>query len=204
MAPTKHRARKRTATVNTSIGTNSNSTDRRNSESEQRSAQLVALYKQNAELMKSQQFLSNSFDEIKNQLKRNTDDNEKLKCEVSALTKKYSELLAEINALKLNLNAGEQKNINNNVLIRGIGGDENALTAVKNVAALAEVEINDVDIQSVRQIHNKNKDSCVLVQFANDSKKRDFVKASKAKKINTQMYGYQGEAKPMYVDEQLT
>lgn len=90
------------------------------------------------------------------------------------------------------------------MLIRGVPGDENAQTAIMNVAMLAEVKINDTDILSVHQLHNKNKDPCVLVQFADDNKKREFVKSAKARKINTQMYGYSGDAKPIYVDEQLT
>lgn len=205
MPPQKQKTRKRTATCNTSTEQTASSTNKRNGESEQgEHNQLSAVMKQNAELIKSQQFLSNSFDEFKNHLKRNAEKNEKLKCEVSALTKKCSELSAEVKELKTKLNVGEQKTINNNVIIRGVGGDENALAAVMHVAELAEVKIKDTDILSVRQIHNKNKDSCVLVQFADDNKKRDSVKASKAKKINTQMYGYQGELKPIYVDEQLT
>lgn len=141
---------------------------------------------------------------MKGQLKQCIDDNDKLKHEMSALTKKYTAISAELREQKLKLNAGEQEKINSNVLIRGVNGEENALTVVSNIAEIAEIQLNEGDVLSARQIHSQKKDPCVLVQFAMGDKKRDFVKASKTKKINTQMYGYDGDMKPIYVDEQLT
>lgn len=132
------------------------------------------------------------------------DENNKLKTELSSLTKKHSILSAEVNGLKAKFNAEEQKNMNSNVLIRGINADEDALSVVTNVAELANIEIKQGDVVTARRIHSKTKESCVMVQFAVDTKKRDVVKASKAKRLNTQMYGYTGEARPIYVDEQLT
>lgn len=204
MALQKQKLKKRAATVTLNDSSTATSANERQSENELLNSQMVSILKQNAELVKSQQFLSNCFEEMKTQMNSYFDENNKLKTELSSLTKKHSILSAEVNGLKAKFNAEEQKNLNSNVLIRGINADEDALTVVKNVAELANVEIKQGDVVSARQIHSKTKESCVMVQFAGDTKKRDFVKASKAKRLNTQMYGYTGEARPIYVDEQLT
>lgn len=215
MAPKKPQTRNRTATVDNTNSANvqkdstssaNTAISKKKSENEQLSKQVAELTKQNTELLKSQQFLSNCFDVIKNELEKCKNDNNKHNGEISALTKKCSELSAEIKELKSKQNVGEQKSLNNNVLIRGVSGDENAYVVASNIAELVECDLQKEDILAARQIQSKdnNKSPCVLMQFADEKKKRDFVKRSKTKKINTQMYGYTGECKPIYVDEQLT
>lgn len=43
-----------------------------------------------------------------------------------------------------------------------------------------------------------------MVKFKNETKRHEFVRAAKGKKISTAMYGYGGDARPIFVDPQLT
>lgn len=156
------------------------------------------------EVKESQNFLSNKYDGLLTELKKLTEINNRQKQEISALTSKCKKLSTDVENLKATVNAHEQKKILNNVVIRGINADENATAAVLNIAQLVNVDISVGDIEYARQISNRNKATSNLVAFKSREKKGEFIKASKSKRISTQMYGYGDESLPIYVDDQLT
>lgn len=165
---------------------------------------LDTLTRQYNEVMQSQQFISTQYDELLKDMKRVTEQNLVLRRELTAVIKKCDTLTKEANEIKAKLNFNEQEKLNMNVLIRGISTNEDAHEATKKIAHIADVDMNDVDIQAAKQIKYADKEPVIMVKFNNAEKKRQFVKAAKAKRISTQTYGYSGEPRPIYVDEQLT
>lgn len=55
-----------------------------------------------------------------------------------------------------------------------------------------------------KRIEYENREPVIVASFTDEKLKRQFVKQAKKKRISTEMYGYVGESKPIYVDEQLT
>lgn len=60
------------------------------------------------------------------------------------------------------------------------------------------------DIVFANQSTAENKTPTITAKFSSQQKKVEFLKAAKKKRLSTQMYEYDGDSVPMYVDEQLT
>lgn len=166
--------------------------------------QLKECKKQQKDLSSSQQFISSQFDDFVNQLQELTDSNKEMRKELNSVVNKCRQQADEIEQLKTKLNSCEQKDINNNAIIRGISSNDDARESVKKVAALAGVNIEDHDISSARHMQPTNKPSAIVVSFNKNEKKIEFVKSAKQKRISSAQIGYSGDAYPIYVDHQLT
>lgn len=46
--------------------------------------------------------------------------------------------------------------------------------------------------------------SHLLIRFAPNEKKKELMRSARAKRLGTNMFGYNGDNKPIYIDEQLT
>lgn len=106
--------------------------------------------------------------------------------------------------LKSKHNRDEQDKLSGNVIIRGVRDDEGAGTALKKIAELSACSLQPDDVKSVKQQQYHNKGSVITAQFKNRETKKQFIKAAKQRKISTQMYGYDGEPQPIFVDPQIT
>lgn len=166
---------------------------------------LDTLTKHYTDVVTSQQFVSSQYDVLMKEMKAMKEQNYSLRSELSAVIKRCTELKNDVNEIKGKMNNNEQEKINTNVLIRGILSTECPMAATKKLAHMSEIEIRDDDLQSVKHVtYNNNKDPVIIAKFNSVVKKREFVKAAKIKRISTHMYGYHGEPRPIYVDEQLT
>lgn len=175
------------------------------------SAALEAKYNKLAknfnELAQSQQFISAKYDEIIKEMKeqkRSIEQINTLRLELAAAHKKCSELNTVVEMLSTKQNSHEQVNLNSNALVRGISVEDDAISAVKKIAQIVEVPIEESDLVSVQRQTYNNKESAIIAKFKSMEKRRAFVRASKQKKLSSQMFGYTGEVRPIYVDEQLT
>lgn len=166
--------------------------------------QLTDLTKQNADVVKSQQYLSDNYDKLIEQITACNEANKQLSGELSSLTTKYALLSEELKQLKGRTNANEQTNLASNVLIRGVSDDDDPLASVQKIADLIEMTDQIGDKTKAKRITYEGKHTVIYVTFADNDVKRKFVRAAKAKRISTQMFGYDGEPKPIYVDEQVT
>lgn len=165
---------------------------------------MTVLKKKVNEISTSQQFLSESYDDISTQLTKVTEENKNLRNDVNALTKKCSFLTKELEHMKSKVNMHEQEKLSSNVLIRGVQANEEPLAAVKKIATMVEMQ-NELDnVVTAKQITYENRDPAIVANFTDDNVKTKFVKAAKKKRIGTKMFGYAGDNKPVYVDEQLT
>lgn len=160
--------------------------------------------KQTREVIKSQQFMSTKHDEIFAELKKYKEENKSLRCEVSSLTKKMSSMSLELEQIKAHQNRVDQTKLCGNVLIRGVKDSENAIEAVKKISSLIDFDEAVDDISSAKLIKSADKDPVIVVVFKDDDTKHKFVREAKKKRISSKMYGYDGDEKPIYVDEQLT
>lgn len=186
--------------------TNNNTVDTsktRATDAEQ-NVKIEKVMKQHQELFESQKFISMQYDELIKELKKCVEANNNLKKELSAVSRKCIELNDVISLLKLKQNRHDQDKLNNNVIIRGIKENEDAGAALRKIAAISEVALLQGDVTSVRQQQYNNKCPVITAQFNCKEKKIQFVRAAKTKKISTQMYGYDGEPQPIYVDTQIT
>lgn len=159
------------------------------------------------DLAQSQNFISAKYDEMLSELKeykKSAEQTNALRLELAAAIKKCSALSDEIQLLKEKQNTSEQANLNTNVLVRGISAGDDADAAVKKIAHIVDVPVDENDLISVQRQTYTNKEPAIIAKFKSMEKKRAFVRASKQKKLSSRMYGYKGENRPIYVDEQLT
>lgn len=148
-------------------------------------------------MAKALQFMSDNYDKV-------MQVNNELKRELSTLTHKYTKLSHDIEHLKSNINTQVQTNIRSNVVVRGIDGEENATAAILKIAQISEINLTPDDFSGAKQILKDGKAPSIIATFKTLDKKKQLVSAAKKKRISTTMYGYNGEQKPIFVDEQLT
>lgn len=165
---------------------------------------ISSLKKQCTDISKSQQYLSDSHDNFIAQLKKCTDENKHMRNEITSLTTKCSLLSKELEQVKAQVNSHEQAKLSSNVLIRGIRLADDPQAAVHKIAALIEMQQELSKDITVKRITYPKRDPVLVVSFTDEQLKRKFVKEAKKKRISTQMFGYEGADKPVYVDEQLT
>lgn len=166
--------------------------------------EISALKKKCNEISTSQQYLSDSHDTFITQIKQCTEENKHLRDEVTALTKKCSLLSNEMEQIKSQVNAHEQAKLSSKVLIRGIKVNDDPLDAVNKIATIIEMQGQIKDTVTAKRLTYQNREPVIVVEFNDEHLKRQFVKEAKKKRISTQMFGYEGEIIPIYVDEQLT
>lgn len=88
--------------------------------------------------------------------------------------------------------------------MRGINKNENAKEAIEKIAGIVGVTLDANDIVFANQSTAENKTPNITAKFSSQQKKSEFIKAAKKIRLSSQMYGYAGDSKPIYVDEQLT
>lgn len=157
-----------------------------------------------SEIAKSQQYLSDAHDNLIAQIKRCTDENKQLRSEVTALTNKCSFLAKELDQIKSQVNTHEQAKLSYNVLVRGINIDDDPMQAVLKIATLIEMHEKIENSITVKRLSYQNREPVIVITFTDEQLKQQFVKEAKKKRISTLMFSYEGESKPIYVDEQLT
>lgn len=166
--------------------------------------QLTELTKKHTDVVASQQFLSSAYDQLLAQVSECSKANKQLRSEITSLTTKYKTMSIEMEQMKTQSNTQQQKTLSSNVLIRGVIENDDPYAAVHKIAALIEMQEKIDDTVAVKRIKHDGKPSVIYVTFPNEETKQLFVREAKAKRISTQMLGYQGEPKPVYVDEQVT
>lgn len=192
------------AAANVAVANNNSTANTKNHTDINMSAKVELILKEQTELRKSQEFLSASYEEAIKELKQCREANKNLRNEMASIVQKQSDFHGEIAVIKAKVNVNEQSKIINNVLIRGIAETEPVEQAVKKIANLSEVQLVENDIDYATQLKYKNKEPAIMVKFKNETKRHEFVRAAKGKKISTAMYGYSGDARPIFVDPQLT
>lgn len=165
---------------------------------------LNSIAKQIHELTKSQEFFSTKHDDVIEQLKLIREENKNMRQEIASMKKQQHQMRGEIDQLKAKINIFEQNKTGDKVIVRGINKDEDAAEAVKKIAGIIGVVLDANDIVFANQSTAENKTPTITAKFSSQQKKTEFVKAAKKKRLSTQMYGYTGDSKPIYVDEQLT
>lgn len=160
--------------------------------------------KQLKDLTKSQEFVSAKHDDVIEQLKLLREENKSVRQEIATLKKQQHQMRSDIDQLKAKLNIFEQQKTGDKVIVRGVKKEEDATEAVKKIAAIIDVNLDANDIIFANQITAEKKTPTITAKFSSQQKKNEFVKAAKKKRLSTQMYGYDGECKPIFVDEQLT
>lgn len=168
------------------------------------SKQVSECMKQQKDLVTSQQFVSSQYDDLNNKFKELSDSNKEMRNELNSVVKKCREQAMEIESLKSRLNAREQEKISNNAVVRGISMNDDARESIKKIATLAGVILNDGELSSARHIRNDNKPPAIVASFTQNEKKSEFIKLAKQKRISTVDFGYNGDARPIFVDHQLT
>lgn len=166
-------------------------------------AKLDKIAGQLTELTKSQQFLSDKYDDLMKSIEHQVEEGNKTKKELQSVKIQGNRVKQDVEMLKTRLNSLEQNNLAKNAVIRGLKKDENPNHAIKKLAEIASFDIDEGQIHSI-QNHTKDDKSTLVVQFHNSNVRRDFVKAAKKKRITTTMYGYEGDNKPIFIDEQMT
>lgn len=156
-----------------------------------------------SELVKAQNFLSERYDDLLNTINKQTKANELLKKEISQCKKQNKAMASEMYLLKGKVNALEQSKISDNVIVRGLNINEDPIQAILKLSQIANVEMtrNDIVVANRRDYNGK---TAIHAKFHNVDTKCGFVKAAKKKRISTAMYGYKGEAKPIFIDEHVT
>lgn len=165
---------------------------------------LDSIFKQLKEITKSQDFLSGKHDDVIEQLKLIRDENKNQRQDIASLKKQQHQMRNEIEELKAKINTVEQNKTGDKVIVRGIKDQENPKNAIEKIAGIIGVELGANDIVFANQSTQENKAPTITAKFSSQHKKNEFIKAAKQKRLSTQMYGYDGDSKPIFVDEQLT
>lgn len=128
----------------------------------------------------SLQYMSNVFDE-----------NKKILEELSILKNNFDVMRKELNYVRNELNQLKQEKLKNNLIVYGLKKDDNIVeTKVelkeKFCSALNKVKINisNEDINSCYRMHDKNKNSPVIIELVNEEKKIYVMKNKKALRTN--------------------
>lgn len=165
---------------------------------------LDNIVKQLKDITKSQEFLASKHDDVIDQLQQIREENKGARKEIASLKKQQQEMRKEIDELKAKVNIFEQYKTGDKIIVRGISKNEKATEAIQKIAGIVGVDLSPNDIVFANQSTAENKTPNITAKFSNQQKKVEFLKAVKSKRLSTQMYGYDGDSKPIYADEQLT
>lgn len=130
------------------------------------------------------------------------EENKTMKQELAKVKKQNRTMRTELDEIKSKMNLIDQKKVASNVIVRGATGDGNPIEVMCHLASIVGIELQNDDFVFAKR--SENKQDSMTVRFKSDSKKVEFVKAAKKKRLSTKMCDYEGEDKPIYVDEQLT
>lgn len=164
---------------------------------------LDSIVKQLKDITKSQDFMASKHDDVMDELKKIREENKGARQEIASLKKQQQQMRHEIDELKAKVNIFEQNKTGDKIIVRGIKKSENATEAIQKIAQIVDVELSADDIVFANQSTAENKTPSITAKFSSQRKKVEFLKAVKSKRLSSQMYGYDGDSKPIYVDEQL-
>lgn len=166
-------------------------------------AKLDKILKELETVKKSQEFLSDSHDDLLLVIGKLGEENKSIKNEMRAMAERFKNLKSELDSLKTAAHTSEQTKISANVIVRGLSGAEDPMKAMIKIANIVDSPLETGDIVSAQAIKTADR-SHILVRFASNEKKKELMRSARAKRLGTVMFGYNGENKPIYIDEQLT
>lgn len=169
---------------------------------------LKNLLEQMKELKQSQEYISDANDEMLEEMRKITKDQQEMKNQIQQVSFKQKKMTSELDDVKARLNRLEHEKMAAGVTIRGINEQEEALSATQQVAEKLGIDLVAADdilkAQWVKSSKNRDAVSHIRVELKDNAKKNALIKAAKSKKFSTAMYGYEGDARPIYVDEITT
>ncbi|XP_067614498.1 uncharacterized protein [Eurosta solidaginis] len=129
-----------------------------------------------------------------------------LKSQVADLREKCDKQTLIISRLEHNESAQQQQSLIRNVVIRNIDkrDNENFSAIVERIAAIADVNIAESDIDDVYRENRKQGN--IVVKFCRTTKKSEFIKKTKGKKLSAGavLGNGNGAGKYVHVNDQLT
>lgn len=170
-------------------------------------------------IVKSQSFLSNSFDDMNIQLKKALQENTKLKKDINAIKDQQKQFLNRINDLEYEVDALNQEKLNSGCLIFGIPKSSDApLETLKKIATKIDSTAanNIVDcyllerknkINSTNNINKTNNKPPLLINFNSAEAKLEFINKKKEyKQLFASQLGIkaQSEDSQIFIRSQIT
>lgn len=165
---------------------------------------LDAIEAKQAELERSQEFLSSQHDSFGVAMLKCNDFTKQLRTDLVSVSKNCSVMKDEVDDVKSRQITEIQKKVVNTALIRGAKEEDDPSSVVQKIANVIQMDNITEKVESATIRKNVNKESVIFVKFSDSEAARDFVRESKRRKISTHCIGYTDDRKPIYVDEQLT
>lgn len=174
---------------------------------------MDSLKKQNEDIIKSADFLSNRYDNLAERMEML----EKQNSVIPILQKTNKELNEKLSLVQYKTDNYEQQQRRCDVEIRGIPEEhKNLQQLLEKIGSHVNCEIKPDDILNIsRQFYRKsdNKPRALVVKFHHEAKRNNLLKAVKdynkickdvSKKLNTRDLGISDISAPIYVSENLT
>lgn len=166
--------------------------------------------KEMREITKSQDHLSDTHDNMLDELKSINSNQKAMKKDISDLTCNQKKLTSEMDELKMRLNKLEHEKMDSGVIIRGVDEfhSETALQVLRKVTEALEVRIENFDegvkAQWIKTQHKNEEVRHIRAELKSKETIKNMVKLAKQKRIDTGAIGGTGEGKPIFVDEIMT
>lgn len=158
------------------------------------------------ELKKSNQFLSDAFDEQKNDLIALQKENKELKEANKLLLSEYEVLKKQTSLHEQRIMASEQYSRNANVEIKGIpiSEEESIPDTLHRIGELIHVPIDESEVEVCHRVPTKNADAPpnIVVQFKSRAKRNAVLEKAKKTRISTRDLGHTSGA-PVFINEHL-
>lgn len=161
------------------------------------------------DLKQSQEYMSDSNDDFLAELKKVTVEQKNMKNELHSVASRQTKVFSELDDIKRRLNKLEGEKIASGVVVRGMDETDDATASLVQLANALEVHVDaETDIIKAQWIQvRRNDQSTALMQaeLANETKKKELIKAAKTKRITTAMLtDGDSNGNPIYVDEMTT
>lgn len=108
-------------------------------------------------ILKSQEFISNQFDEFRGNVRQLQEENHHLKTSVNKLEDKVQVMENEIDTMQSELNKIQQEKLANHLVITGIPTDQHPLTIINTIGKILKTDLIATDIKNSRFLQPKNK-----------------------------------------------
>lgn len=150
------------------------------------------------DLKKSVQYMSDSFDDQKVEIKN-------LLSEIKQLKDENTKLSQRVQILEDKINQQEQKEKENNIVVTGIPKqDQDLKVTVCKIVETMKVQISENEIQEVYQINKREGGPIVLKLTNRDAKQKIINRVKQLKGIRVQECGLDGGNKSIYFNDDLT
>lgn len=141
------------------------------------------------EVKKSQDFLSEKFDELNLKINKLTGEHKIFKKQLQGLQDQQNEHSITINKLETEIDILHQKDLEKNVIVGGLPHNTDLNLAIKNILEKLETKCSINDISEISHLYNKkqnkpdsNPQSLVLVKFKTADAKYELIQKKKLKR----------------------